>query len=64
MRLVEKPGGDPLTGAVVYRAALERAPAKPADPPASPGWTRVRARIGWISREGLVVAPEIQQVSR
>lgn len=64
MRLVAKPGGDPLTGAVVYRAALERAPAKPADPPAPAGWTRVRARIGWISREGLSVAPEIQQVSR
>jgi len=64
MRLVEKPGGDPLTGAVVFRAGLERAPSKAGDPPAPSGWTRVRARIGWISREGLAVTPEIQAVSK
>lgn len=64
MRLVEKPGGDPLAGAVVYRANLERSPAKAGGPPAPSGWTRVRARIGWISRDGLVVTPEIQAVSK
>ena len=65
MRLVAKPEGDPLGGAVVFRAPLERVTsAKPGEPPAPAGWTRVRARIGWISREGFSVAPEIQQLSR
>lgn len=64
MRLLEKPGSDPLGAAVVFRAALERTPEKPGEPPAPAGWTRARARIGWISREGLVVSPEIQQVTK
>ncbi len=62
MRLVDKPEGDPLKGAVVFRALLEPAPVKSGEPPRPAGWTRVRARIGWISREGLVVTPEIQAV--
>jgi len=64
MRLVEKPGGDPLSGAVVFRADLERAPVKEGAPPVPAGWTRVRARIGWISRGGLAVTPEIQAASK
>jgi hypothetical protein len=58
MRLLEKPGGDPLAGAQVYRAPLERVGSPRAD-----GWQRVRAHVGWISRRELEVAPEIEPLS-
>lgn len=57
MRLLAKPGSDPLAGAQVYRAPLERIGS------ASEGWRRVRAHIGWISRKGLDVTPVIRPVS-
>jgi len=58
MRLLAKPGSDPLAGAVVYRAPLERIGAATAE-----GFQRVRARIGWIKRGNLEVTPVIQPVS-
>ena len=58
MRLLAKPDSDPLAGALVYRAPLEPAGATTAE-----GWQRVRARVGWISRKDLEVAPVIQSVS-
>ena len=58
MRLLAKPGSDPLAGALVYRAPLEPTGAATAE-----GWQRVRARVGWISRKDLEVAPVIQSVS-
>ncbi len=57
MRLVAKPGGDPLTGAHVYRAPLERLGS-----PTAEGWQRVRARVGWISRKDFEVTPTVQPV--
>ena len=46
----------PLSGALVYRAPLE----KLATPPGTPaGWVKVRARTGWIAREKLDVAPKL-----
>jgi hypothetical protein len=54
MRLVEKPDGDPLSAAQVYRAPLELV-----GPPDSKGWQRVRARAGWIPRAGLAVQPSL-----
>ncbi len=55
MRLLAKPGGDPLAGAIVYRIPLE-----PVGAATNEGWQRVRARAGWISRKGLEVAPVVQ----
>ena len=55
MRLLAKPGSDPLAGALVYRMPLE-----PVGAATNEGWQRVRARVGWISRKGLDVAPVIQ----
>ncbi|MFY9583274.1 MAG: hypothetical protein WAR21_02130, partial [Candidatus Acidiferrales bacterium] len=57
IRLLAKPGGDPLAGALVYRAPLERMGS-----PTPAGWQRVRARVGWISRKGLEVAPVVRRV--
>jgi hypothetical protein len=58
MRLVAKPGGDPLAGAQVYRAPLERVGS-----PTAEGWQRVRAHVGWISRKDLEVTPIVQPAS-
>ena len=55
MRLLEKPGGDPLLGAQVYRAPL-----KPVGPASPGGWRRARAHVGWISRKDLEVVPVIE----
>ena len=57
IRLVAKPGGDPLAGALVYRAPLERVGS-----PTPAGWQLVRARVGWISRKNLEVAPVVRRV--
>ncbi len=59
IRLLDKPGGDPLGGAVSYRAALEKLPTSQGTPP---GWVRVRARIGWIPRGDLKVVPKLVPV--
>ncbi len=59
VRLLAKPGSDPLAGALVYRAPLERVGS-----PTAEGWQRVRARVGWISRKGLEVVPIIQPVTQ
>lgn len=56
IRPLAKPGGEPLSGALVYRAPLEKLPA-PAGTPA--GWVKVRARVGWIAREKLEVVPKL-----
>lgn len=55
IRLLEKPGGDPLVGAQAFRAPLERVGSPDAD-----GWQRVRARIGWIAGKDLEVTPVVQ----
>lgn len=54
VRLLNQPGGDPLVGALIYRARLERVGS-----PNAEGWQRVRAKIGWISRTGLEVMPVV-----
>jgi hypothetical protein len=54
MRVLEKPGSDPLGGAAVYRVALERV----GEP--ERGWQRVRARAGWIRRAGLEITVQIR----
>ena len=59
IRLLVKPGGDPLGGAILYRAPLEKL-SIPAGTPA--GWVRVRARIGWIPRGDLAVVPKFVPV--
>jgi len=59
IRLMDKPGGDPLGGAISYRAALEKLPTPQGTPP---GWVRVRARIGWIPRADLQVVPKFLPV--
>ena len=59
MRLLEKPGSDPLAGAQVYRAPLTRVGSASSD-----GWQRVRAHVGWISRKDLEVVPVIEPISR
>jgi hypothetical protein len=56
IRPLAKPGGEPLNGALVYRAPLEKL-AAPAGTPA--GWVKVRARVGWIAREKLEVVPKL-----
>ncbi len=59
MRLLEKPEGDPLTAAQVFRAPLARV-----GEPDEQGWLRVRARVGWIRRENLEIAMQIQPVAK
>ena len=54
MRLLEKPEGDPLAAAQVYRTTLERT-----GEANERGWQRVRARVGWIRREKLNVTPQL-----
>lgn len=55
MRLLEKPEGDPLAAAQVYRAVVETVGEANEE-----GWQRVRARIGWIPRKESEVLPRIQ----
>jgi hypothetical protein len=56
VRPLAKPGGEPLNGALVYRAPLEKL-AAPAGTPN--GWVHVRARTGWIARRNLEVKPKL-----
>jgi len=58
MRPLIKPGGDPLVAPQVFRVALERLGA-----PNEDGWQKVSARIGWIPRGSLAVAPVLQPIS-
>ncbi|HYL09399.1 MAG TPA: hypothetical protein VEU31_01555 [Candidatus Acidoferrales bacterium] len=60
VRLLTKPGGDPLGGALVFRAPLEKLPTPQSAPP---GWVRVRARIAWIDRGDLEVVPALQPLA-
>jgi hypothetical protein len=60
VRLLTKPGGDPLGGALVFRAPLEKIPTPQGTPP---GWVRVRARIAWLDRGELEVLPALQPLS-
>jgi hypothetical protein len=60
VRLLIKPGGDPLGGALVFRAPLEKLPTSQGTPP---GWVRVRARIAWIDRGESEVVPTLQPLS-
>lgn len=60
VRLLTKPGADPLGGALVFRAPLEKLPTPQGTPP---GWVRVRAHIAWIERGELEVIPVLQPVS-
>jgi len=61
IRLLAKPGGDPLGAAIVYRAPLEKRPADQGG--AHAGWVLVRAHIGWIARGDLEVAPKLMPVA-
>jgi hypothetical protein len=61
IRPLAKPGGEPLNGALVYRAALEKL-TTPAGTPS--GWMRVRARTGWIARKSLEVVPRLVAVEK
>jgi len=56
MRLLDEPDSDPMEAAQVYRAALETIGA-----PNAQGWQRVRARVGWIARGKLEVAPVLER---
>lgn len=56
IRPLAKPQGEPLNGALVYRAPLEKL-STPSGTPA--GWVRVRARVGWIAREKLELVPKL-----
>jgi hypothetical protein len=56
IRPLSKPNGEPLSGALVFRAALEKL-AAPAGTP--DGWVKVRARVGWIARKNVDVAPRL-----
>src|SRR5207245_11422540 len=58
-RPLSKPGGDPLAGALVYRARLEKLPTPPRTPV---GWVRIRARTGWIARAKLEIVPKLVPV--
>ncbi len=60
VRLLSKPGADPLGAALLFRAPLEKLPT-PQGTPA--GWVHVRAHIGWISRGELEVTPVLQSLS-
>jgi hypothetical protein len=59
IRLLVKPGGDPLGGAIVYRAPLEKLPAPQGT---AAGWVRVRTHVGWIPRGDLEVVPKLVPV--
>src|SRR2546427_4671581 len=59
IRPLVKPGGDPLAGALVYRARLEKLPTPPGTPA---GWIRVRGRTGWIARAKLEIVPKLVPV--
>ena len=59
IRPLVKPGGDPLAGALVYRARLEKLPTPPGTPV---GWVRIRARTGWIARAKLEIVPKLVPV--
>jgi hypothetical protein len=56
IRPLAKPGGEPLNGALVYRAPLEKLAAAAGTPN---GWAHVRARTGWIARNNLEVTPKL-----
>jgi hypothetical protein len=56
IRPLAKPGGEPLNGALVYRAPLEKLAAAAGMPN---GWAHVRARTGWIARKNLEVTPKL-----
>lgn len=61
IRPLAKPRSDPLVGALVYRALLEKLPA----PEGAPlGWVRVRARVGWIPRAKLEIVPRLVAVEK
>ncbi len=60
VRLLSKPGADPLGGALLLRVPLEKLPTPQGTPP---GWVRVRAHFGWISRGELQVTPVLQPLS-
>jgi hypothetical protein len=55
MHLLDKPDGDPLTGALVYRAPL-----LPVSQSTPGGWQRVSANVGWLSRKNLEVLPVVR----
>jgi hypothetical protein len=61
IRLLVKPGGDPLGAAIVYRAPLEKRPTEQSSTPA--GWVFVRAHIGWVPRGDLEVVPRLISVA-
>ena len=61
IRPLVKPGGDPLGGALVYRAPLEKLPAPPGTPP---GFVKIRVRTGWIERGTLAVVEMISGLVR
>lgn len=56
--LLPTPIASPLKAAQVIRAPAERI-----GRPDSDGWQRCRAHVGWISREGADVVPQISPVS-
>jgi hypothetical protein len=56
IRPLAKPKGEPLEGALEYRAPLEKLPTPPGAPD---GWVHVRARVGWIARKNLEVVPKL-----
>jgi hypothetical protein len=56
IRPLAKPKGEPLEGALEYRAALEKLPTPPGTPD---GWVHVRTRVGWITRQSLDVVPRL-----
>jgi hypothetical protein len=61
IRPLAKPNGEPLNGALVYRAPLEKLTA-PAGTPN--GWVKVRARTAWIAREKLDVVPKLVPIQK
>ncbi len=61
IRPLAKPGGDPLEGALVYRAPLEKLPTPQGTPS---GWVKIRARTGWIERGKLEVVPRLIPVEK
>jgi hypothetical protein len=61
IRPLAKPGGEPLNGALVYRAPLEKLAAATGTPN---GWVHVRARTGWIARKNLEVTPKLVAAQR
>ncbi len=59
LRLLPTHVASPLEAAQVIRAPVERV-----GQPESDGWQRCRAGVGWISREGQDVVPQILPVSQ